>query len=157
MDKKILALTFCVVLLIPQDSLGQHARTLSPAPEAETALLDVPKPKQTHAVRNVFISNAVMFASSFIEANAVAYGSKQCRAENIFTFHSLKYYGNLGGGQLHPYQHAFKITIPLDVGISALSLLMHKKHHDTLAVLFPVSSASAQISSAGLKYGAGCF
>jgi hypothetical protein len=157
MNRKILALTFCGVLLIPQDSLGQHAQTPFLMPETKTALLEAPKPKQTHAVRNVFIANALMFGSSLVEANAVAYGSKQCRAENILVHHSLQYYGNLGGGQLHPYKHSFKITIPLDLGVTTLSLLMHKRHHDTLAVLFPVSSASAQISSAGLKYGAGCF
>jgi hypothetical protein len=163
MDKKIPALTFCIVLLIPQGSLGQHAGTLSLKPETKTVLLEAPKPKATHAVRNVFISNAVMFGASVVEANAVAFGSAQCYAEALRTFdpngqNHLRYFGHGGsGGQFHPYQHAFKLTIPIDVGVVAISYVMHKKHHDTLALLFPVASASAQMSSAGLKYGAGCF
>jgi len=160
MDKKILALTFCVLLLIPHDSLGQHARTPSLMPETKTALLEAPKPKPTHTTRNVFIANTIMFGASVIEANAGAYGSNQCRIEDRnlpseFGHPNINH--GQGGGQLHPYKHDLKITIPLDIGITTLSLLLHKKHHDTLAVLFPVSSASAQISSAGLKYGAGCF
>lgn len=158
MDKKILALMVCAALF-PQESFSQHDLRSS-TPEIKTALLEAPKPKRTHAFRNVFISNAVMFGASVVEANAGAYGSNQCRIEDRLLpsefGHPNINHGH-GGGQLHPYQHDFKITVPLDIGISALSLLMHKKHHDTLAVLFPVSSASAQISSAGLKYGAGCF
>jgi hypothetical protein len=161
MDEKIAALTICLVLMIPQDSLGQHTRTPFLMPETKTPLLEAPKPKQTHTVRNTFIANAVMFGSSFAEANAAAYGSAQCRAENIATVDALgnhlRFFGNIGGGQLHPYKHDLKITVPLDLGVSALSLLLHKKHHDTLAVILPISSASAQISSAALKYGAGCF
>jgi hypothetical protein len=136
-----------------QQSDELHANTRA----ARTALIEAPKPKETHALRNIFIANTIMFGSSLVEANAVAYGSAQCRAENIFAHHSLQYFGNLGGGQLHPYKHAFKLTIPIDVGVAALSSVLHKKHRDTAAILFPVSSASAQFSSAGLKYGAGCF
>lgn len=158
MDKKILALLFYLALLIPQDSLGQHARTLSLTPETKTALLEAPKPKPAHTTRNVFIANTIMFGASFVEANAAAYGSNQCRQENLSKYGTTQAFGTSGGGgQFHPYKHDLKITVPLDIGISALSLIFHKKHHDTLAVLFPVSSASAQISSAGLKYGAGCF
>jgi hypothetical protein len=160
MDKRILALTFCTTLLIPKNSLGQRARTLSLVPETKTTLLEAPKRKPTHTTRNLFVANAIMFGASIIEANAGAYGSNQCRIEDrnlpIEFGHPNINHGH-GGGQLHPYQHDFKITIPLDLGVTTLSILLHKKHHDTLAVLFPVSSASAQIGSAGLKYGAGCF
>lgn len=123
----------------------------------KSPLIEAPKPKETHAVRNIFIANTIMFGSSLVEANAVAYGSAQCRAENIFAHHSLQYFGNIGGGQLHPYKHALKLTIPIDVGVAALSFVLHNKHRNTAALLFPVSSASAQFSSAGLKYSVGCF
>jgi hypothetical protein len=160
MDKKILALMFCITLLIPQDSFGQHEQRSML--EVKSALLEAPKSKQAHTVRQTFIANAVMFGSSFVEAKAVAYGSGQCYAEALRTFdpngqNHLRYFGNIGGGQPHPYQHSFKLTIPIDAGITGLSLLLHKKHHNTLALLFPVASASVQMSSAGLKYGAGCF
>jgi hypothetical protein len=189
MHKKILALTFCVVLLIPQDSLGQSARTLSLLPESETTLLEAPKPKPipqdslgqsartlsllpesettlleapkpkpAHTIRNVFIANALIFGASVADAKATAYGSGQCRAEQLRWLHTLRYFGSGAyGGQFHPYLHAFSLTLPLDIGVAGLSILMYKKHHDTLAVLFPISSASAQISSAGLKYSVGCF
>jgi hypothetical protein len=142
---------------------AQNGAALLEAPKPRSEALEAQKPKEAHPLRNMFLANAVMFASSLVEAHAVAFGSAQCYAEALKTFdlngqNHLRYFGHGGsGGQFHPYQHALKLTIPLDVGVSALSMLMHKKHHNTLAVLFPVSSASAQISSAGLKYGAGCF
>jgi hypothetical protein len=157
MDKKILTLMFYAVLLIPQDTLGQHSQTLSLMPETKTALLEAPKPKPQHAARNVLLTNAAMFASAYVEARAEAYGSNQCREELILHHIPLFNFGHLGGGQFHPYKRDLSITLPLDAGVSLLSWLLHKKHHDTIALLLPVSFASGQAAVAGLKYGAGCF
>jgi hypothetical protein len=126
------------------------------APETKTVLLEAPKPKQTHTGRNVFISNAIMFGASFVEANAAAYGSKQCHQEPNVIKHPA-WFGHFGGGLPHPYKHDLYVSLPFDAGVTLVSLWLHKKHHDTLTVLFPVSSASAQFSLAGIKYGAGCF
>jgi hypothetical protein len=109
------------------------------------------------ATRHLLTVNAGLFASSYVEARAAAYGNQQCRAEGLRDHGNLNYFGNIGGGHLHPYRYDLKITLPLDAGVSLLSFWLHKRHHDTLAVLLPVSSASAQFSSAALKYGAGCF
>jgi hypothetical protein len=112
------------------------------------------------ARRPLVAANAAMFAASVVEAHAAAYGSDQCRREDRALpaeFGHPEINHGHGGGQLHPYKHDLKITLPLDAGVSLVSYWLHRKHHDTLAVLFPVSSASTQFSLAGLKYGAGCF
>jgi hypothetical protein len=161
--KRVLRCILLTIATVRQIAAQQSGELHPDVRTTKSPLIEAPKPKETHALRNIFITNTVMFGSSLVEAHAVAFGSAQCYAEALKTFdpngqNHLRYFGHGGsGGQFHPYQHALKLTIPLDVGVSALSMLMHKKHHDTLAVLFPVSSASAQISSAGLKYGAGCF
>ncbi|MFI5059516.1 MAG: hypothetical protein ACHQLQ_15195 [Candidatus Acidiferrales bacterium] len=161
--KRVFLSIFLTVAAVRPIAAQQGGELYTNTRAAKTALIEAPKPKVTHALRNIFLANAVMFGSSLVEANAVAFGSAQCRIEaiksvNIFGQNNLRYFGtDIGGGQFHPYKHALKVTIPVDLGVAALSYVMHKKHHNIAALLFPVSSASAQFSSAGLKYGAGCF
>jgi len=159
MTRVLLSILLAIAAVLPI-AAQKGGELYSDVRTTKSPLIEAPKPKPTHVTRHVFIANAIMFASSYVEAHAGAYGSHQCRIEDRnlpaeFGHPNINH--GQGGGQLHPYNHALKITIPLDVGIAGLSLLFHKKHHDTLAVLFPISSASAQLSSAGLKYGAGCF
>jgi hypothetical protein len=124
---------------------------------ARTDLIEAPKPKPQHATRNLILADALMFSSSLMEASAAGYGSHQCRVELADLHKSPKLFGHFGGGLYHPYQHDLYVALPFDAGVSLVSFWLHKKRHDTLAVLFPVSSASAQFSLAGIKYGAGCF
>jgi len=161
--KRVL-LTILLTIAAVRPIAAQESGELHPdVRTTKTPLIEAPKPKQTHAARNVFLANVVMFGSAAVEANAVAFGSAQCYAEALKTFdpngqNHLRYFGHgASGGQFHPYKHAFKITIPLDVGVAALSYVLHKKHHDTASIALPTSATTGQITSAGLKYGVGCF
>jgi hypothetical protein len=161
--KRVL-LSILVTIAAVQPIAAQQGNELhSNTRAARTDLIEAPKPKGTHALRDIILANAVMFGSSVVEAHAVAFGSAQCYAEALKAIdrngqNHLRYFGTDGsGGQFHPYKHALKLTIPIDVGVAALSYLLHEKHRNTVALLFPISSASAQFSSAGLKYSACCF
>lgn len=113
-------------------------------------LPNAPSPKQ------FIISNSVMWGSSFVYAHATAYGSHQCYLENQ-RYNLPQNFGGSGGGLYHPWRSAFKTTAPLDAGVSFASWMLRRKGHNLLANILPTSTAAAQFSMAGMKYGVGCY
>lgn len=113
-----------------------------------------------HSFRNVLIANAALYSSSLVGAHATSQGSHACFMETRRDT-GRGFVGVLPSGEhiglVHPYQTYFRRSLPIDAGITAVSLWASHRHHNLLATLLPSTAAGFQLGVAGMEYSAGCF
>lgn len=117
---------------------------------------EVPEPRITK--KQIIIANVAMYGSSVLGAHATYFGSQNCYRENI-SAGTLQAFALTGfaGGRFHPWRRSFMLSLPADGAVSLTSYLLHRKHHDLLAVILPSASAGMQVGIAGVQYSQGCF
>ncbi len=118
-----------------------HAQTITEAPS--------PKPK------TLIAANAAMWGSSLLLGFATKYGSEQCRKESIKEGRP-QLFGRASwiGGQLHPYRHSFKTTLPLNMAVTTMSMMWNRKQR---SVWLPLLVTGVQSGIAGNQFAGGCY
>jgi hypothetical protein len=116
---------------------------------------EAPEPRVSK--KQVLLANLAMYGGSVLAAHATAFGSRQCLKEDLQAG-TVQAFGLTGsaGGRLHPWRRSFSISLPADGAISLASYLLHKQHHDLMAVILPSGSAGMQVGIAGVLYAEGC-
>lgn len=116
---------------------------------------DAPKPKATG--KQIIIANVAMFGSSVLGAHATYFGTQTCKREDVQGGNPGFGVTGVAGGQFHPWRRSFAMSLPADGAVSLVSWILHKRHHDLLAVVLPSASAGMQVGIAGVQYAQGCF
>ena len=114
-------------------------------------LPEAPRPKKI-----MIITNAAMCGSSFVLAHSANYGTIACKHEVASAGTPYALYTSAVGGARHPYKKTFAVALPLDAGVSMVSIFLHRKHHSALSVWLPGVSMGVQFGAAALQYGGGC-
>ncbi|HEY6972108.1 MAG TPA: hypothetical protein VJA94_23050, partial [Candidatus Angelobacter sp.] len=124
---------------------------VSPAYAQARKLPDAPAPKKT-----VIIANVAMWSASFVLADSTARGTRSCVNELSRISRLDNLYTSAGGGTRHPYKKTLVVALPLDAGVTALSMFLHRRRHLSLAVWLPGVSMGTQFGAAAVQYGSGC-
>jgi len=117
-------------------------------------LPQAPKPKGSLKLQ--VAAQVAMWGSSFVLADSAAHGTGNCVNELARSARLDALFTSSGGGVRHPYEKTLAVALPLDAGVSLVSIWLRRKHHPTLALWLPSVSMGVQAGAAAIQYGAGC-
>jgi len=147
--------------------IASTAHTLPSAPEPVAALPNssaepafirpvTPAPRPDSLKRVVF-ANSVMYGATFFHAFGRRSEVDACIGETgglkNGVFATGPYKGQAPGTQAKFYA----IALPIDAGVSMLSLLARHKGWHAFEVVAPFSAAAAHVTAGAFKFSAGCY
>ena len=139
-------------------SAPEPAATL-PNSSAEPALAfarPVSPARQPDSLKRVFLANSVMYGATFFHAFGHQSEVQACIHEAGLkngVFATGPYKGQPPGTQAKFYV----IALPIDAGVSMLSLLARHKGWHAVEMFAPLSAATAHVTAGAFKLAAGCY
>jgi hypothetical protein len=131
------------------------APTLNPPAAAFARLPNAPEVRSDSRKR-FFFSNAAMYGATVFHAFGRAYEVEACKRESGF-INGVYATGSYQGQAPATQAKFFAIALPIDAGVTALSLLARHKGWHALEVIAPLSATSAHITAGAFKFSSGCY
>jgi len=148
--------------------IAAKASSLPSAPEPAAALPDssaepalafarpVSPARQPDSLKRVFFANSVMYGATVFHAFGRAAEVEACKRESGFK-NGVFLRGAYKGQPAPTLSKFYAITLPIDAGVSMLSLLARHKGWHAFEIAAPLSAATAHVTAGAFKFSAGCY